>query len=386
MVEGKISRSIMAPVHRSFPQTSDFAEHIAICFVSLHASPSDPIEVVTDCASVISYFRQAHEGQATSYKNVLGGVWDEVNTDTITQVHKIKSHMSYDKACSVGVGQWWAGNAQADALAQKAAERAMIASAEASSYTRLVARAEKFIRDIAHALIHWKGDTVRHHELEKVEVVRDAGTALPKHQYEWDHAAQAWTCSKCWKRRKRSENDRPDRSGCKAISRADARRLHASHTLRFAQGPWGAKPLMYCLQCGHYTTTRLAALSKPCRGKHTATGELTSAYRLFVRTVGRGRLPGNKKHSIGHTYTPSLVGSEHTDSSVSLATDVRAAQLSRLVPLAGPPGEAELAEELLEIEYLEQEAARLHDPADGWMEDLLHEADLAHGFLSLDEA
>jgi hypothetical protein len=82
---------MMAPVHRNFPQTSDFAEHIAFCFVSLHASVEDPIEVVTYSASVISYYHQSLGGTATSYNNVQGGIWDELKTETVTQTHKINS-------------------------------------------------------------------------------------------------------------------------------------------------------------------------------------------------------------------------------------------------------------------------------------------------------
>jgi hypothetical protein len=106
--------------------------------VTLHASAEDPIEVVTDCASVVSYYHQALGGTATSYKNVLGGIWDEVKHDTVAQTHMIKSHMSYAKACETGVGHWWAGNSQADSLAQRVAERALVASGEANSYTSLL--------------------------------------------------------------------------------------------------------------------------------------------------------------------------------------------------------------------------------------------------------
>jgi hypothetical protein len=153
---------------------------------------------------VISYYQQALCGTATSYKNVLGGIWDEVKHATITQVHKIKSHMSYAKACEVGVGQWWAGNAQADALAQKVAERALVAGGEANSYNKLVAKAEKFVRDLAQALVMWKGSPCRPYDLERVAAETSANArALPAHEYEWDPVAQVWVCARCWKRRKR---------------------------------------------------------------------------------------------------------------------------------------------------------------------------------------
>jgi hypothetical protein len=386
MVNGRVSRSMMAPVGRNYPQTSDFAEHIALYFVSAHSVAEDPIEVVTDCASVISYYHQALLGRATSYQNVLGGVWSEVHLDTIAQMHKIKSHMSKDKAREAGVEHWWEGNFRADLLAQKAAERALLAHAEAEAYNRSVARAEKFLRDIAKALVLWKGVAVSHHDLEKVAATRKPHDPLPPHQYEWDQQAKAWTCARCWKTRKTSMNGQIDTTGCKAISRADARKLHYSHSLRFAQGPWGARPLMYCVKCGHYTTTRLAALSKICRGQYTAAGELTSAYRLFVRTIGRGIHPTKLRHRLGHTYTPSLAGRAASDAKASLRRDIQAAQVTRLVTLAGPPSEAALAEELAELAELEAEAALRDDPLDQWGLDLSEEDGLAHGFLGFDEA
>jgi hypothetical protein len=91
MVDGRISRSMMAPVHRNFQHTSDFAEHVAFCFVSLHSSSEDPIEVVTDCASVISYYHQSLGGEATSYKNVLGGIWDQVKRRRLHRFTKLRA-------------------------------------------------------------------------------------------------------------------------------------------------------------------------------------------------------------------------------------------------------------------------------------------------------
>ena len=143
---------------------------------------------------------------------------------------------------------------------------------------------------------------------------------------------------------------------------------------------------MYCVKCGHYTTTRLAALSKICRGQYTAAGELTSAYRLFVRTIGRGIHPTKLRHRLGHTYTPSLAGRAASDTKASLRRDTQAAQVTRLVTLAGPPSEAALADELAELAELEAEAALREEPMDQWVHDLLEEDELAHGFLGFDEA
>jgi hypothetical protein len=320
----------------------------------LHTKTDDPVEVVTDCASVISYFTQARKGTATSYKNVLGGLWCDVQVDRVSHLHKIKSHLSYGKACELGMGQWWAGNMEADRLAQRAAERAMISSGEVSSYNTRLAKAVYFLRDIAHSLVHWGGEEVHHYELEKVLTAK-ADRALKQHSYEWDPEAKLWICSKCWKSRRRELAHRPDKTGCKKNHKADARRLHESHTLRFAQGPWGARPLMYCVKCGHYTKSRLATLSRQCQGRHTRQGNLTSAYRLYLRTIRRGVHPTMARWKLGVQYTPA-VSKGRNEPTAALSRDVCAAQCTRLQPVPHRAPQDEVAEEIRELEALEAEA------------------------------
>jgi hypothetical protein len=334
----------------------------------LHTKSDDPLEVVTDCASVISYFTQARKGTATSHKNVLGGLWSDVQVDRVSHVYKIKSHLSYGKACELGMGQWWAGNAEADRLAQRAAERAMISSGEVSSYNTRLAKAVYFLRDIAHSLVHWGGEEVYHHELEKVLTAK-ADRALKQHSYEWDPEAKLWICSQCWKARRRELAHRPDTTGCKEIHKADARRLHESHTLRFAQGPWGARPLMYCVKCGHYTTSRLATLSRQCQGRHTRQGNLTSAFRLYLRTIRRGVHPTRVGWKLGVQYTP-VVSKGRNEPTAALSRDVRAAQCTRLQPVPYKAPQDEAAEDIRELEALEAEAREAEA-----MEDLRWEHD-----------
>jgi hypothetical protein len=243
---------------------------------------------------------------------------------------------------------------EADRLAQRAAERAMISSGEVSSYNTRLAKAVHFLRDIAHSLVHWGGEEVHHYDLEKVLTAK-ADRALKQHNYEWDPEAQIWVCSKCWKYRRRELAHTPDKTGCKEINKADARRLHQSHTLRFAQGPWGARPLMFCVKCGHYTKSRLAALSRPCQGRHTRQGNLTSAYRLYLRTIRRGVHPTIARWRLGAQYTP-VFSKGCSEPAVALSRDVRAAQITRLQPVPHKASPEEVADELRELEALEREA------------------------------
>jgi hypothetical protein len=49
----------------------------------MHASDDDPLQFVTDCASVILYHQQAMHGTANAASNVLGGVWDDMEIQRI---------------------------------------------------------------------------------------------------------------------------------------------------------------------------------------------------------------------------------------------------------------------------------------------------------------
>jgi hypothetical protein len=241
----------------------------------------------------------------------------------------------------------------ADSLAQAAARRASVATGEAAAYSKQLRWAEQYLRDIAKALLQWKGDATHPRDFQK-PLTAPARSALPAHKYEWCDTEKAWICTSCWKYRGRDKADVVDKTGCKAIPVADARRLHPSHELRFAQGPWGAKPLIFCQKCGHYTRRRLADLGGWCKGAHTARGALTSAYRLYMRTIRRGFHPTLPRYQLGLIYKPHLSFAPASDRG-SLEADQKAASLGLLRP-PPPPEEPALLDELRELEALEKEA------------------------------
>jgi hypothetical protein len=182
-----------------------------------------------------------------------------METQRIYCIHKIKSHLTYAQACDRNMGQWWQGNQLVDSLAQAAAWRASVSPGEAAAYSKQIRWAEQYLRDIAQALLAWKGEATFPRDFEKPRT-DPRRTALPAHQYEWCQQEQAWICTACWKYRQASKAQKPDKTGSKTIPVTDVKRLHPSHDFRFAQGPWGAKPLIFCRRCGHYTRRRLADL------------------------------------------------------------------------------------------------------------------------------
>jgi hypothetical protein len=113
--------------------------------------------------------------------------------------------------------------------------------------------------------------------------------------------------------------------------------------------------MAYCIKCGHYTRRRLAALGGWCKGAHTPRGELTSAYRLYIRTIRRGIHPTISRYKLGKQYKPQLGFSPSSDRG-SLESDMKAANLCLLRPPILPDAET-LQLELREIEELEQAAA-----------------------------
>jgi hypothetical protein len=358
VVGGVVSRSIMAPLDPDFPASSDFAEHVGCHFAASHASEGKPIEIVSDCASVLSYFHAARQGKATAYSKPLGGVWADFPLSSVTCMHKIKSHLSYEQAVQQGMGQWWAGNSFADKLAQEAAAMFTVPAAAAAQYAREQRFASAYLRSLAAALTGWKGEQVYPTDLPKV--AQPTGRRLlPKHEFEWDPDRNHWACRRCWKRRVGTKQG-ADHSGCKAINPIEAGRVHRSHRLRFAQGPWGSRPLMYCSTCGHYSTSRFAALVGECTGRMGLWGDVSSAYRLYLRTIRRGKHPTLPRFSLGHQYTPVRQWGPAPEVA-ALEADASAAKLLLEQPPV-PEEEPGLAAQLAALEQLEvDEWAACHE-------------------------
>jgi hypothetical protein len=354
VVGGVVSRSIMAPLDPDFPASSDFAEHVGCHFAASHASSTKPVEIVSDCASVLSYYHAAVQGKAMVYSKPLGGIWADLSLGSIARMHKVKSHLSYEQAVQRGMGQWWAGNAYADKLAQEAASLYTVSLESAASYAREQRFASAYLRSIAAALVGWKGEQVHPRDLPKIPQPKGR-RVLPRHEYEWDPDRLLWACRRCWKARGKTRGG-PDSSGCKAINPAEAGRVHASHKLRFAQGPWGCRPLMFCSACGHYSTSRIAALASQCTGKVGLWGDLSSAYRLYLRTIRLGRHPTMPRFRLGHQYTP-LRSWGAAPEAAALEADSEAAKLVLRAQL--PPdvevADADLADHLAALDRLEHE-------------------------------
>jgi hypothetical protein len=86
-----------------------------------------------------------------------------METHKISHIDNIKSQLIYAAACERQMGQWLLGNQPVDFLAQEAATRASVATAEADSYSRQLRWAEQYLRDIASSLLQWKGVTSTSH-------------------------------------------------------------------------------------------------------------------------------------------------------------------------------------------------------------------------------
>jgi hypothetical protein len=88
-------------------------------YAAAHATAEKPITIVTDCASVVTYFEAKQRGKAVTYDKVLGGIGVDIDTDRIEKVEKVKSHLSYQAAVARDMGQWWQGNSLMDAFAER---------------------------------------------------------------------------------------------------------------------------------------------------------------------------------------------------------------------------------------------------------------------------
>jgi hypothetical protein len=190
----RVSRSIMGPVDPDFPATSDFAEHIACHYAAAHVRAGSPVELVTDCASVISYYQAKLRQTATAYDRVLGGLWVDIDASRFSAVHKVKSHLHYEAAVARGMGAWWKGNSLVDDLAQQAARLFAVPEAEARAYLRAQRRAASYLRDLTASLLKWQGEEVHMHDLPKVPQQATGKRVRPRHQYEWLPDLQLWAC------------------------------------------------------------------------------------------------------------------------------------------------------------------------------------------------
>jgi hypothetical protein len=150
---GTIIRSMHAALDRDFPAASDFAEHVACHYAAAHAAEDRPITIVTDCASVVTYFTAKKKGTSVTYDKVLGGIWVDIDVSRIVKVDKIKSHLSFPAADARGMGQWWKGNSLVDALAQEAARSFAVPEAEAREYEKRCRFASSYLRQLSVALL-----------------------------------------------------------------------------------------------------------------------------------------------------------------------------------------------------------------------------------------
>ena len=116
-----------------------------------------------------------------------------------------------------------------------------------------------------------------------------------------------WRCTKCW-HFKRSSRHRHDRARCSAVPAwLDKVLPEFGHKLHMVMSePGEMLPLIFCTRCGAYAECRVKKLGGKCDGP------VGPAYKLFLRTIARGRHPIRRRRTLGRPW-PILLGEPRSE-------------------------------------------------------------------------
>ena len=266
--DGKVIRLIWGRVPAPLPQISDVAEHLA-AMVAAQYTANGPIELVTDCASVVSAFSEGPE-LATSHKRPHAGYWSNISEHAFGDVLKVKAHLSLRQAQVTGQERFWKGNELVDLEAKRAASHLAPPVDKVKLYAEQTGRAVRLFKGVATMLDKWPEFPF---ELKKIERSKQPTRPAKQkdslaHSFSWDSHLSRWRCELCGVQ-KRTQKHRIDKTPCPGRSRVmHSSKIHASHKLWVAPLLDGSHwPLLYCNLCGAHSSVRLQNLTHSCLGE-----------------------------------------------------------------------------------------------------------------------
>jgi hypothetical protein len=194
----------------------------------------------------------------------LAGIWKTLLRDRIRGFVKVKSHPSLETATTAGQGHLWLGNFRAGELAERVALRVSPPRAAVDRCHQELARAVRATTSIAVLLQEWPEPPVNLTKLERARqhVGRSRISRAP-HRYHFDSSVGRFVCKQCW-RSKDVGHHASDSAPCKLVGIPGVSRVHSSHRLWAAPVTCGARALLFCKGCGHYSALRMSDLSRPC--------------------------------------------------------------------------------------------------------------------------
>ena len=119
--EDDTARSKVLDSFARFLETCSAHSGLAALMVAELGGAACPVILVSDCASVVRSFAVGAE-VADHFKSPHAGIWRDIDRSRITDIIKVKAHLSEAHANAAGHGEHWRGNFLVDLLAKDAAK------------------------------------------------------------------------------------------------------------------------------------------------------------------------------------------------------------------------------------------------------------------------
>ena len=92
---------------------------------------------------------------ADHHSSPHAGIWRDVDRDNITEIIKVKAHLSQGQAAASGHGVHWRGNFRVDLLAKETAKRNAVTESQEKAFMRSDLHETRVLRQAAVALAGW---------------------------------------------------------------------------------------------------------------------------------------------------------------------------------------------------------------------------------------
>jgi hypothetical protein len=191
-----------------------------------------------------------------------------VEYDTIEVVSKVKAHQVI-KNMEEGKDKRWAiGNDRVD-MAAKMAAKSAINMELADAYVQAQKAKGNKLRAIARRLGAQVFPETRRIGRNSKRVRQRDEKCVPehlRHNFRWQggKSKRNWVCEKCGIAKQRG-TARCDKHACLGAGKI-ASKTHETHRTFIAWGTKSGAPVVHCVVCGYYGTTKCMGMQRACRG------------------------------------------------------------------------------------------------------------------------
>ncbi len=270
-------RLVVGQLPPNFPISAVASEFYAFALAAEALPKSGRMPpIISDCQAVVQAF--ANLDRHADYRSKFAGMWRSPDIERVPDCKKVKAHLCQQEAILLGLEADWFGNDKADYWAKDTlADTYKDGIAYVKHRKEQSNKACHLAEQVADKLV----TTMQGIPKEARPSKANKAVAVP-HQFVW--RSKGWFCIGCGGIKK-SRASRLDRISChtrKAITLA----CHSSHTVfgaweADARGLLGlelASPIIFCMQCGCFSSTRLNGLKHRC---------IASAARAKVSIIKR---------------------------------------------------------------------------------------------------